>query len=462
MTTVDSSEELFGIIEEKGIAQVTPAEAHGNPRAVFGLWMAANIEFATLTTGALATGVFGLSATAALCAIVLANVGSAILLGLFSTFGVDYGLPQMILGTRWFGKYGNKLPALFNFFGGFSWFAVNTIVGAYALQYFAAQYLPHAAPSSVLIGCVLVLSAVQVAMAFIGHDFIQAAEKYFVYVLVLLFAILTYIAISHTGFSAPANPKSEAAVGGFSGAFILTTSIMVGYNVSWVPFCSDYTRYLQQPDRARTKRLVMTYAFWGALISTVWMEVLGAIIGASIALEKPSDLFTSWMPTWFKVPFLIAVVIGTISANLINIYSATMSALALGIRMRQHWAALLSGLIGTIISVLAAANFITNYTNFLFVLGYWIMPWIAICLIGHYGNRQSRFGGVSAGIIAWVATLVLSVPFYNQAMYTGVFARTYPQYGDLTFIVSFFIAAILYFLMTTSAPSRVTVTAAAE
>ena len=443
--------ELYGIIEEKGIAHVTPQEAHGNPRALFGLWMAANVEFATLTTGALATGVFGLSVAAATVSILLANVGSAVILALFSTFGVEYGLPQMIQGTRWFGKYGNKLPALLNFFGGFSWFAVNTIVGAYALQTVLGIGL---------IPSVLILSVVQVAMACVGHDLIQSAEKYFAYLLVLAFIILSVVALRHTGFSAPSNPKVMATVGGFSGAFILTTSVMVGFAVSWVPYCSDYTRYLQQPDRARTKRLVMNYSFWGFVISTVWMEVLGAIIGASVALQKPSDLFTSWMPAWFKIPFLIAVIIGTVSANLINIYSGTMSALALGLKLKQHWAALLTGLSGTGISVLAAANFITNYENFLFVLGYWIMPWVAVTLIGHFLNRRSRLGGVSAGFVAWLLTLILSVPFYNQTLYTGVFARDYPQFGDITFVVSFFIAGILYLLLT--APAPVTVAVAAE
>ena len=56
-------------IEDQGLAPVTAGQAHGQPRALFGLWMAANIEFATLTTGALATGVFGLSGSSALIAI---------------------------------------------------------------------------------------------------------------------------------------------------------------------------------------------------------------------------------------------------------------------------------------------------------------------------------------------------------------------------------------------------------
>jgi len=83
----------------------------------------------------------------------------------------------MIQGANWFGRLGNKLPSFLNFFGGFSWFAVNTIIGAYALQ-----YLLH----TPLIADVLALAAVQVLIAAVGHDLIHTAEKYFVYLLVLV------------------------------------------------------------------------------------------------------------------------------------------------------------------------------------------------------------------------------------------------------------------------------------
>uniref|UniRef100_UPI0025851086 purine-cytosine permease family protein n=1 Tax=Acidiphilium sp. TaxID=527 RepID=UPI0025851086 len=272
--TAEVTPELFGIIEEKGIEEVTLRETRGNPKAVFGLWMAANIEFATLTTGALATGWLGLSFTAALAAILIANVLGGLILAFFSTFGVDYGLPQMIQGANWFGRLGNKLPSLFNFLGGFSWFAVNTIVGAYALQYFFGGNL---------IVSIIVLSAVQVAIAFVGHDLIQATEKYLVYVLTLVFLALSFVAVRHLGFSVPENVKAEAAVGGFSGAFMLATSIMVGYVVGWIPYSSDYTRYLRtNQNPAAVKKTVRTYAFWGSVISTVWIEALGALIGASV------------------------------------------------------------------------------------------------------------------------------------------------------------------------------------
>jgi len=435
--------ELFGIIEEKGVDAVTLQETHGNPKAVFGLWMAANIEFGTLLTGALATGWLGLSFAEAFISILLANIVGGILLAIFSAFGVDYGLPQMIQGSTWFGKLGNKVPSLFNFFGGFSWFAVNTIAGAYAVQYFIGGGL---------ILDVVILSVVQIAIAFVGHDLIQTAEKYFVYILTLVFLALTVVSIQHLGISIPANVKSMAAVGGFSGAFILCTSIMIGYGVSWVPYSSDYTRYLRTDKNAvAVKKTVRTYAFLGSLISTVWIESLGALIGASVSFAVPSDLFTSWMPGWLKAPLLIAIIIGTASANILNLYSATLSALALGIKIKQHYASLITGILGTVLSVLAAAKFINNYENFLFVLGYWIMPWISITLLCHFANRRSRFGGISAAFISWVVTMLLSVPFWNQTMYTGKFATAYPQFGDCTFIVSFVLGALLYFALTVPA-----------
>jgi NCS1 family nucleobase:cation symporter-1 len=443
--TVETAPELFGVIEEKGIAEVSVAESHGNPKAVFGLWMAANIEFATLTTGALATGWLGLSFSAACLAILIANIIGAVLLAFFSTFGVDYGRPQMIQGAAWFGNLGNKLPSLFNFFGGFSWFAVNTVVGAYALNYFIGGNL---------IADVVLLSVVQIAIAFFGHDIIQTAEKYLVYVLVLAFIGLTYFAVKNLGLSVPENVKSEAAVGGFSGAFMLTVSIMVGYQAGWVPYSSDYTRYLRTTTNAgAVKKTVFTYALAGSLLSTVWIEALGALIGATVNFVHPSDLFTTWIPVWFKIPFLIATILGTISANILNIYSATLSALAVGVKIKQHYAALITGIIGLIISVLAAKYFEQTYENFLFVLGYWTMPWIAITLLCHLTSRTGRIPSVSAAFIAWVATIAVSWPFYNQTMYTGPFATAFPQFGDSTFIVSFVIAGVFYLALTKGAAS---------
>jgi NCS1 family nucleobase:cation symporter-1 len=434
-------------IETQGLTPVTAAQAHGAPRELFRLWMAANIEFATLTTGALATGAFGLSAMDAFIAIVIGNIIGGLILAAFATYGVEYGVPQMIQGAAWFGKLGNKLPSVLNCFGGFSWFGVNTIIGGYAL----ATVL-----GTPLIPNIIILCVVQVAIAFVGHDLIQAAEKYFFYLLVLIFAVFSVIAIQNVGGLPAAQPKLLANVGGTSGAFILSTSVIVSYVLGWIPYSSDYSRYLSHMgDRKGVQKSVFGNVFWGSMISCIWMEALGAIIGATISLVHPSDLFTSWLPGWFKVPLIFAIVVGTISANIINIYSAALSSLAVGLKLKQWQAALATGFIGTVISVLAATNFIKNYESFLFFLGYWTAPWAAIVFFGHTTKRVSRLP-VSAGFVAWIIGIAASVPFFNQyPLFVGTFANAYPSFGDISFAVGAIVATIAYFALTTAPATAV-------
>lgn len=438
-------------IETQGLTPVTAAQAHGRPRELFGLWMAANIEFATLTTGALATGAFGLSAMDAFIAIVIGNVIGGVILAAFATYGVEYGVPQMIQGAAWFGKLGNRLPSLLNCFGGFSWFGVNTIIGGYAL----ATVL-----GTPLIANIIILCVIQVAIAFVGHDLIQAAEKYFFYLLVLIFAVFSFIAVQNIGGLPAAQPKLLADVGGTSGAFILSTSVIISYVLGWIPYSSDYSRYLSHTgDRTGVKKSVFGNVFWGSMISCIWMEALGAIIGATVSLVHPSDLFTAWLPGWFKIPLIVAIVIGTISANIINIYSAALSSLAVGLKLKQWQAALVTGFIGTVISVLAATNFIKNYESFLFFLGYWTAPWAAIVFFGHTTRRVSRLP-VSAGFVAWIVGIAASVPFFNQyPLFVGYFANAHPEFGDISFGVGAVVASVAYFVLTTA---PVGATAAAE
>lgn len=431
-------------VESKGIARVEPEEAHGTPRALFGLWAAVNVEFATITTGAIATGVFGLSALDAVIAIVVANLIGCTVLGLFSTYGVEYGLPQMIQCVRWFGTPGNRFLSFLNFLSGFSWFAVNTVIGSYAL---------HATIGVGIDTAIIALTAVQVFIALIGHDFIVAAERWFFYFLIVVFVILTVLsAVNITHLPMP-NPKSLAEVGGVSGAFLLTVSIMLSWLGGWIMYSSDYTRYLcYREGRSAMKRRVFLNTFFGAFISCVWLECLGAFIGASVHLNSPSDLFTAWIPEWFRPLLILAVIVGTVSPNILNIYSASLSALATGIKLKQYQAALLTGAVGLALALFGHNNFYKHYELLLFFLGYVIIPRIPVMIIGHFWPRRTRWDSVSVGHLgfaAWLIGVVCSVPFFNQyPLFVGAFAKAFPQYGDIAFFIGAGATTIAYLVLT--------------
>ncbi len=431
-------------VESKGIAQVTPEEAYGKPSHLFGLWMAVNVEFATITTGAIATGVFGLSVPDAVVAIVGANILGCLLLGLFSTYGVDYGLPMMILCERWFGRFGNRVLSFLNFLNGFSWFAINTVIGAY--------FVHRVLGASLVVG-IVGLTIIQVLIAIVGHDFIIKAEKVFFWFLGAVFAILTALTLAHIPHLPVADPKKLAEVGGRSGAILLTVSIMLSWLGGWILYSGDYSRYMcYRHNREAIKRGVFWNAFLGCFISSTWLELVGAVIGGTVALNSPADLFSSWLPGWFRVPLIVAIVIGTISPNVLNIYSASLSALASGIRMKQWQAALLTGGVGLIISLLAYQHFYKNYELLLFFLGYVIFPRFPVMAIGHLRPRVSRFASIdvtTVGFLSWLAGVVCSVPFWNQyPVFVGAFAAVHPEFGDISFFIGAFVAAIVYLLAT--------------
>lgn len=431
-------------VESKGIAQVTPEEAYGKPSSLFGLWMAVNVEFATITTGAIATGVFGLSLMDAIIAILSANVIGCLLLGLFSTYGVDYGLPMMILCERWFGRLGNRILSFLNFLNGFSWFAINTVIGAY----FVYRVLGIG-----LVAGIVGLTIIQVLIAIIGHDFIIKAEKAFFYFLTVVFLILSVLTAIHLPHLPVADPKKLAEVGGVSGAMLLTISIMLSWLGGWILYSGDYSRYLcYRDDRAAIKRRVFWNATLGCFISSTWLEIAGAFIGGSVALNNPSDLFSAWIPLWFRAPLIIAIVIGTISPNVMNIYSAGLSALASGIRIKQYQAAILTGAAGLVISLLGYQNFYKHYELILFFLGYVVFPRFPVMVIGHLRPRSARWPGIDAasmGFASWLIGVLCSVPFWNQyPVFVGPFAAAHPQFGDISFFVGAFAAAIAYLALT--------------
>ncbi len=439
------------MIESKGLAQVAPEESYGKPSHLFGLWMAVNVEFATITTGAIATGVFGLSVQDAVLAIVSANVIGCLLLGLFSTFGVDYGMPMMIICERWFGRFGNRLLSLLTVLNGFSWFAINTVIGAY--------FIRHVLGVGLVVG-IVGLTAVQVLIAIIGHAFIIKAEKMFFWFLSAVFAVLTVMTLAHMPQLPVANPGKLALVGGRSGAFLLTVSIMLSWLGGWILFSGDYSRYLRyQADRTALKRRVFWNACLGCFVSSTWLEILGAILGGTLVLKTPADLFAPWLPIWFRAPLVIAIVVGTISPNVLNIYSAGLSALASGVRLKQWQAALLTGGIGFLIALMTYRNFYRNYELLLFFLGYLIFPRFPVMAIGHARARVSRLAGVdvaTAGFLAWLAGLLCSVPFWNQPpVFVGWFAADFPRFGDISFFVGAAVAAVGYLAITAAAPKPV-------
>jgi NCS1 nucleoside transporter family len=439
-------------VEPGGAGFIPENERHGRPLHLFWTWMSPNMEFATIFVGVIAVLFFQQTFGQAVAAIVLGTAIGSATHGILSARGPSMGVPQMILSRIGFGYRGNILPAGLNaVVAGIGWFAVNSVSGALALA--TLTKLPD-------LLCLIIVVLVQVAVAFFGHNLVQAFERYAFPLLAVIFLITSIITLSK------ASPGTVAAQAGGLGGFLLTVGAAFGYAAGWNPYATDYTRYLAP---GTSKLSTGLFAGLGVFVSCAFLEIVGAA-SATIAapgIDNPTAAFTSHLPTWVADLTLLAIALGAISANAINIYSGSMSFLALGINLPSGIRrAIVSGVFGVLGFLLAWSGLSDaghKYENFLLVISYWIGPWLAVYFTDWFLRRGKRVDGFLydkahnpwSGVVAMAVGMIVSIwLFSNQSQYVGPVPKHWPSFGDITFEVGFVIAALLYALFFQFQPDR--------
>jgi NCS1 nucleoside transporter family len=446
--------ERVATVEPGGVEYIALKERHGKPIQLFWTWLSPNLEFATVFIGVIAVAFLGLNLWQAATAIIVGTLLGALSHGVLSSWGPKFGVPMMVASRGAFGFLGNILPAGLNgITASFGWFIVNSVSGAFALQ---ALFPSTSVPFWLAF---LVIVVVQVIIATLGHNLIHVFERWALPLLgtVFIIACLFIFINGHYDFSATPVP----------GAWFLAFTAAFGYAVGWNPFAADYTRYLP-PNTDR--KMVGVWAGSGVFLSCIVLELAGAVLVTVTGTkwgtnDIPTAQLQRAMPDLVYYPTLICIALGAVAANAINIYSGTMSLVALGIRemglsLRQRRAALavLAGVIGYFGGlVLESRGVASQYTNFLLLISYWIAPWLAV-MFTDYWLRRGDYGDESMfyntkylrwqGFVAMAVALVVSVWLFANifGLYVGPIANSYPQIGDITFIVGFVISAVLYYV----------------
>src|SRR3982751_2561438 len=213
-------------VEPGGAGFIPLDERHGRPLNLFWTWMSPNLEFATVFVGVISVLYFGQTFGQAVAAIVLGTALGSATHGTLSARGPSMWVPQMVVSRIGFGYRGNVLPAGLNaVVAGIGWFAVNSVSGALALATLTS--LPD-------LLCLVIVVVLQVAIAFFGHNLVQAFERYAFPVLAVIFLITAIITLSK------ATPSAVAGGAGGTGGFLLTVGASFGYAAGWNPYATDY------------------------------------------------------------------------------------------------------------------------------------------------------------------------------------------------------------------------------
>ena len=457
LTTNPIADEHYGsktvAVEPGGVEYIPDSERHGTPRQLLWTWTSPNLEFATIAVGIIGPLFFGLSFWQAAAAIVLGTALGSATHGVLSSWGPPSGLCQMVLSRSGFGRIGNVLPAGLNaLVAGIGWFAVNSVSGALALHALAGG-VPRWL-------CLLIVVAAQLTVAAFGHNLVHSFEKFVLPALAVVFVIGAAVAFHKANLSVGHLGDLRAGKTLFPplsvpGAFLIEAAAAFGYACGWNPYAADYTRYLpRSADRARTG----AYAGIGVFVSCVVLECAGAAMVFAVA--KPGvdpGIYTSMFPTWLGKLTLLGIAVGAVAANALNIYSGAMSALALGVRLPVQRArmvvALVFGVAGFVLAYTGLDDAGSKYENFLLIISYWIAPWLGVVLLDRLLRRGQDIGALAldprhrnwAGPVAMAVAGAVSIYlFSNQTKYLGPIPKHHPVFGDITPVVGFLLAVLIY------------------
>lgn len=447
MTTAPSATS----IEAGGIEAIPASQRHGSPWQLLATWSAPNLEFATIFIGVLAVGAFGLDFWTAVLAVALGNAFGSISHGILSTWGPREGLVQFVLARTAFGHRGNVIPAMLNtLMASLGWFAVNSASGTFALMALTGMNGWIAA---------FIVVVAEILLAFVGYGLVQAYERYAAILLAVVFAVATVITFNSVDITVAPTAGPDGFPPAFVG-FTLAFGAAYGYAAGWNPFASDFSRYL---PKKTSKVQIGLAAGLGNFLSTSILMASGAALALLPTFDwgNPTVAYANNMG-WFGNIVLLAIVIGAIAANAINLYSSAMSFLAAGIKLPFAWrrgiVVVIAGVFGTALTLAAVliAGFSHSYENFLLVVAYWVAPWLGVVLTDRFLRRGTAITDFvpdaakyrnAAGLWSWLLAMVISIwLFSNQVFYTGPIAKAYPI-GDLTLIVGLVLGAVFYAIL---------------
>jgi NCS1 family nucleobase:cation symporter-1 len=430
-------EKIF-TVEPFSTEHIPQTERHGRARHLFPLWLGANLTIADYALGFLPIAL-GLPWRLTILAILLGNLAGGAVLGLSAAMGPGAGYPQLVLGRRAFGRVGGYLPAALNWVSTVGWFTVNNILGAFGLQILF--------PGLSFAVAALILVVVQVLLAVYGHNLIHSYERVMSVILGALFLVASIIALTRGQNLAAYVPRATGTLP----LFAVVLAAAFSYIASWAPYASDYSRYMPSSTPLGAS---LGWTWLGSALASAWLELLGAAV-AVVAGAQGKDPIAALRVVMgaFGLPAVVAVILGGTAADALNLYSNSLSARALDIRLPRWVLALVAGIVGLAGSLYGSGQFGHFYESFLLLLGYWVTPWLGVLCVDYYmtgkrGEDMDRPRGTvnGRGLIAYLAGIAVSIPFMSGPLFTGPVAA-WMGGADFSFYIGFVVAGLLYLLL---------------
>jgi len=371
------------------------------------IWAGANIAPINWALGALGI-VLKLGLLETIAVIVVGNIVGCAIFAAFTVMGHKTGVNQMVLCRSAFGRRGAYLPSALMFLMTLGWIGVNTYFPVKIAVAILGQFgMSDSWPTNLVV--VTVVMVLQVLIGLYGFYAIRTFEKYTVPVTAAIMVLMSILAWSRPGVV----------------NWGLTSSLPPGthlamLSLSWVTWASDYSRFV---PRTQSSASVFWYSYVGMFVPTVWLAILGATVASVTQDTDPAKMVSAVFGGTLSLLVLLMVLHGPIATNILNVYSAALAALSMGIRLSRTAMALIAGVVGYLVTIyfVFQPSFAKAFDNWMISLLLWMSPWAGVVLADFFVKRRghidvdelyreperSAYGDVNwAGIAAFVAGLI--------------------------------------------------------
>jgi len=422
------------------------------------IWAGANIAPVNWALGALGI-VLKLGLWETIAVIVLGNIIGCAIFAAFTVMGHKTGVNQMVLCRSAFGRRGAYLPSALMFLTTLGWIGVNTY---FPVKIAVAILSQFGIPDNVVTNMVVITVVVvlQMLIGVYGFYAIRTFEKYTVPVTVAIMALMSVLAWSQPGVVNWGLTSTLAPGAHLAMLTLLMTAIGVGWGISWVTWASDYSRFV---PRTVSSRAVFWYSYVGMFVPTVWLAILGATL-ASVTLDTdPAKMVSAVFGGITSVLVLLMVLHGPIATNILNVYSAALAALSMGVHLSRTAIALIVGIASYLVAIyfVFEPSFAKAFDNWMISLLLWMSPFAGVVLADFYIKRRgqvdvpelyrapeaSAYGDINwAGIVGFIAGLIAGwsvqnglVPALQGPIATGLLGG-----ADLSWLVGILVAGGVY------------------
>ena len=450
---------MSDVVEQYTIRPIPGSARHGSARGLLPFWFTVNASVYTIGLGFFAAQ-FRLGLWPTITAIAAGAAVGGAFMAAHSAQGPRLGVPQLVQSRAQFGFYGALLPnaAIWLLF-------LSSLVAADLTAGATLAGLWHIS----LAQAVMVVCFVGWLLAVLGYRILHGATKVIAVAALIMAGVLLARLAQRLG-GAPAGPTSFGV-----STWLSCFSIMVVAQVAWAPYVADYSRYLPSGTSSRQ-------AFWHTYLGSVAGAAIFASVGAmagTIMLRTTGTSLIGYLSTLLPGAAWLAVIVlllGTVAAATVNLYSSVLAGLAIGSRNGGAAPApvvrgIAAGVIMAVTGYLAtgiSARLLIDITDLAAPLIYLVVPWSAINLADYYLVRRGRydvrvlFSSVGRNrdvnwrtMLAFLAGLAAEVPFADSLYpaFEGPVATAWNGL-DISWLVGFVVAGGLYWLATPDRRAR--------